>query len=185
MARHLNPDHGQGYQSHRELTRRYLKPRVKALQILGYEMTVLSQQLAVEPDLAASVVLSLNLNQVPMHAAPVAVVGVVVSVARREMKAAADLFVEERVKHWVPHPVVCAQRPLAAIASAFVGIENVIDLLCFVGFSPDNLSCFELELNVFKHSAPISRLRIEADHPVDTVADRGSKDFAVGDIPVA
>lgn len=57
------------------------QPFVEALQVAGDEPPVLANQLTVEVDLAAAVVLALDEDQVPVDAAAVAVVGDVVGVA--------------------------------------------------------------------------------------------------------
>jgi hypothetical protein len=74
-----------------------LQSCIQPLQIPRHELAILPQQLAVEPDFAAAVVGPLDEHQVPVDAAGVAVVGDVVGLAGREVEAAADFFVEQRV----------------------------------------------------------------------------------------
>ena len=69
-------------------------------------VSAVAHELAVEPDFAAAVVFALDQHQVPVDATAVAVVGFVVRLAGREVKAAADLFVEQRVEHRMANMVV-------------------------------------------------------------------------------
>ena len=85
----------------------------------------------------------------------------------------------------MPHAVVDADRPLAAVPAAFVRVENLVDLLRFVGRRADDLAVLELELDVVEHRALIARLRVEPNAAVDALAHRRGKHFAVRNIPLA
>ena len=67
---------------------------VERLQILRDEEAIFTNQLSVEPDFAAAIVGPLNQNEVPVNSTAIAVVGFFVSIARREVKRATDLFIE-------------------------------------------------------------------------------------------
>src|SRR4051812_42963887 len=81
--------------------------------------------------------------------------------------------------------VVDTNRPFAAVASTFVGIQNRVDLLRLVGGGSHDAAVFELKLDVVKHRALVTRLGVELDFAVDAVANRRRENFAVRNVSIA
>ena len=159
-----------------------LQAIVETLQVVGHEVTILSDQLVVEPDFTAAVVWPLNKDEIPMNAAAVSVVGLFVGLARSEVKRSTDLFVEQSIEHGMTYAIIGPERPFATIAGAFIGIEHGIDPLGSVGLGLHDFSIFELEANVIEDGPLVARLGVELDRPVDALPDGRRKDFAVRNI---
>ena len=73
---------------------------IQRLQFRGKELAVFADQFAVEVDFAAAVVGALDIDEVPVDLAHVAVVGAAfVSLAGGKVEAAGDLFIEQYIAH--------------------------------------------------------------------------------------
>ena len=139
--------------------------RIELLKVLGNEPAVDADGLAVEKDGAAAVLGALNLHEVPVDLRAIAVVGLVVGVAGGQMEAAGDLLVEEDVAHWVQHPGIAADRPLADVAGPLVGIEDRPELF---SVSPraiglDDPALGEFEPDAVEERSLIDRRCVEAN----------------------
>src|SRR5687768_5594959 len=88
---------------------------IQPLQLAKRKHPILPHQLLVKVDLPAAVVLALDAHHVPVDLALVAVVGLLVRLAGREVEAAGDLFVEEDVLHRPRDVRVEAEAPLADV----------------------------------------------------------------------
>src|SRR5947207_12262731 len=86
--------------------------RIQPRQFGKCEQPVFADELAIELDLAAPEVGALDADHVPMDLAAVAIVGFVVGLAGRQVKAAGDLFVEKNVLHRAKYVRIKAQTPL-------------------------------------------------------------------------
>src|SRR6266550_467221 len=70
-----------------------------------------------------------------------------------------------------------AERELADVTGAGVGIENIIQFLGLVACSLDNLSVLEFQPDMVKTCALINCRRVKGDEAVDRVAHRSRKNF--------
>ena len=66
------------------------------------------------------------------------------------METAANLFIKERILHWVEDMRVEAQGKFADIPGAFVGVEDSFEALLVVGGGVHNLPVLELQADPFK-----------------------------------
>ena len=102
------------------------------------------------------------------------------------MEAAGDLLVEQNVLHRVGDVRVKADGELADVARAFIGVEDLVELLAVAlarGF--DDLAVLEDEADVLEALAVVDGGRVVLQHAVDTVADGRGEAFAVGDVLLA
>src|SRR5450631_122546 len=97
--------------------------RVQYLQVLVYEPAVLLDQDVVKPDLAVGQ----DPDQVPMHRRTVAVVTLVVGLARCEVDRAVDLFVKEDIAHGLTDAGVDAERELADVAGPLIAVQDLVE----------------------------------------------------------
>src|SRR5437588_8383833 len=102
-----------------------------------------------------------------MDAAAVAVVGYLVRIAGCQVERAADLFIEQCIEHWMPHAIVDADRPFAAITGAVVRIEDLVELFRFVRGRVYDFAILELEFNVVEYCPLVSRLCIEPNPTIN------------------
>ena len=84
---------------------------------------VFSNQLSVEVDFASAVFRSLNADEIPMNLAPVSVIRLFVSLARRKMERTGNFLIEQRVAHWHLDVWIEANREFSYVAGSFVRIE--------------------------------------------------------------
>src|SRR6266550_3579792 len=78
-----------------------------------------------------------------------------------------------------------AERELADVTGAGVGIENIIQFLGLVACRLKNLSVLEFQPDMVKTCALINCWRVKGDKAVDRVAYRSRKNFAIRNVPVA
>ena len=102
------------------------------------------------------------------------------------MEAAGDLLVEQNVLHRVGDVRVKADGELADVARAFIGVEDLVELLAVAltrGF--DDLAVLEDEADVLEALAVVDGGRVVLQHAVDTVAHGRGEALAVGDVVFA
>ena len=102
------------------------------------------------------------------------------------MKAAGDLLVEQNVLHCVGDVRVKADGELADVARAFIGVEDLVELLAVAlarGF--DDLAVLEDQADVLEALAVVDGGRVVLQHAVDTVAYGRGEALAVGDVLLA
>src|SRR5215212_7550617 len=83
------------------------------------------------------------------------------------------------------HTVIDADRPLAAVATSFIGVEHLVNFLRFVCRRVDDLAIFEFERDVVEHCALITRLRVKPNSAIDGFTHRRSENFAVWNISLS
>jgi hypothetical protein len=147
--------------------------------------SVLADQFAVEPHLAAAPFLALDQHHVPVDRALVAVAAILVSLARREVQRAGDFLVEQDVAHRIQNVRIEAERKFADVTRAGVRVQNLIQPLRVVRRGLDDFAVLEFQPDVFKLRARIKRRRVELDDAVHGIFHRAGKHFAVGNVAVA
>ena len=75
-----------------------------------------------------------------MNGALVAVVAILIAASRREMNGAGYLFVEQNIAYGLSDKRIDAQSEFSYIPSAFVDIEDFIQLFGLVCLGLDNLA---------------------------------------------
>src|SRR5947208_10143775 len=70
---------------------------VQRAKLFRHKFAIPSDDFAIEANFAAAILRTLNTHHVPVHLASIAIVTFLVCLARREVKGAADFFVEQNV----------------------------------------------------------------------------------------
>ena len=68
-------------------------------QLIRQKFAISSNEFAVEINLAAAIIRSLDVDHVPMDLAAVAIISFFISLARSEMKRARDFLVKQNITH--------------------------------------------------------------------------------------
>ena len=152
------------------------------MQGLGNELTVLADQLAVEIDLTATVVGSLDVDEIPVNGAAVPVVRDLVGLSRGEVEATGNLLVEEDIPHRLLDFRIEADGELPDVARSGIGIEDLVDRLGIVGGRLDDFSFLEFQFHVVEGDPLVDRGGIVADHAFDGILDGSGEAFSVGNI---
>src|SRR5713101_1572270 len=101
------------------------------------------------------------------------------------MKRACDLLIEQDVPHRLQNARIKPKRKFADVTRARIGIENLVQLFCFVACRIDNLSVFELETDGIETDALINTRRVERYMTLYGIFHRAAKNFAIGNIAIA
>ena len=102
------------------------------------------------------------------------------------MERARDLLVEQRVLHRMQNVRIVAERPLAEIARAFIGVQNLVELgRVRSGFSLDDLAFLHRQLDLLKLDALVQRHAVVSNHAFHALSDRCGVAFAVRDVALA
>ena len=117
-----------------------------------------------------------------MLARLVAVVALVVAGAGREVEAARNLLVKQRILHRPGDVGVHADSELADVARTLVNVELVVDALGIVRGRVYDLAVLELKADVRIGEAAFQRGRVVGDHAVDALAHGRGVDLAVRDV---
>lgn len=150
------------------------------------ELTVFADEFVIEVDFAAATSFGLDADEIPVDLGAVAIVSHRVSLARSEVERAGNLLIEEDVAHRLGDQRVHAESEFAEVASAFIGVEDLVDFAVLArsrGFN--DATVFDAESDGFKRNALVNRRRVVLDGTVDTVANRGRVDFAVREVTLA
>ena len=90
------------------------------------EQAVLADQDIVEPDLAAAVFRSLDLDQIPVDGGFIAVRRVIIAGAGCEMERSADFLVKQRIAERFADQRIETDGKFADIAGARIAVENLV-----------------------------------------------------------
>jgi hypothetical protein len=159
--------------------------RIEFFQRRKGEQTVLPDQFIIEPDFAAAVFGTLDINHVPMHGRLVAVAAFFVSLARGEVERTGNLLVEKDIAHRFENVRVETDGKFTHIPRTGVGIENLIKPLRVVARGFDNPPLLENEPDVVERSAEVNARRVILNHAFNAVLHRARKHLAVRDIAQA
>src|SRR5581483_12095291 len=108
---------------------------------------------------------------VPVNLRAVAVVGLLIRLAGREVEAAGDLFVEEDILHRLEDIRVEGDGPLADVARALIGVQDLVEPGRLAACRRlDNLAVLKNQPDIVKNGSPIERLAVKLDGAVDRIA---------------
>ncbi len=117
-----------------------------------------------------------------MLRASVAVVGVIISRAGREMDRSGYLLVEQRVAHGLFYVRVEPERELSYIPRSFVGVEYAVYPFSVVRLRVDYSAVFELKRDILKSKAAFYGRRVVGYASVYAASYRRGIYFTVGKI---
>lgn len=148
----------------------------------------MANEAAIDPDLAAAVVGTLDVHHVPMYGGPVSIVGnPFVRASRRHVNPSVDFFVEQDAAGGVFDVRIEVDGELADVARARVGIQHLIQHgRPFRRFGVRGLDAaiFERQLDEREPLAVVVG-GAELDRAVDRFFDRGGVALAVWDVVFA
>src|ERR1041384_59764 len=83
------------------------------------------------------------------------------------------------------HVRIEAERELADVARAWIGIENLVQLLGVVARRLHHFPVLEFQPDIVEPRSLINARRVESDVSLDGILYRTTKDFAVRNVAVA
>src|SRR2546423_7184297 len=132
-------------------------------QLFRQKFAISSNEFAIEINLAAAIIRSLDADHVPMDLAAVAIISFFISLARSEMKRGRDFLVKQDIAHRLQNTWIKCKRKFADVAGAGIRIENFVELLRFVACCIDNLAITKFQLDSVETSSLINTRRVERD----------------------
>ena len=131
--------------------------RIQRFEVFRNELAVSTDQLVVEPYLASAVLWALDQYHVPVYSRAVAVIALLVRLARCEMQRSGDLFVEQNIAHWLLNVRIETKGELADKACSRVGVQNLVEPFGVVCGGIDDFAILELEPHILKPRAGVER----------------------------